>query len=71
MSKVGNKEDPPKTSIFTREDQQEETTSINTEENVPYGNSHIPKVLEKALKTSAENMEYRYISREEKQSKTY
>ena len=31
ISKVGNKEDPPKTITFTREDQQEETTSINTE----------------------------------------
>ena len=39
ISKVGNKEDPPKTSTLTREDQQEETTSISTEENMPHGSS--------------------------------
>ena len=39
LPKVGNKEDPPKTNTLTKEDQQEETTSINTEENMPYGNS--------------------------------
>ena len=39
ISKVGNKEDPPKTSTLTKEDQQEETTSIITEENMPHGNS--------------------------------
>ena len=48
-----------------------ENQLLQTEENMPYGNSNIPKELGKVSKTPARNMEYRYISREEKQSKTY
>ena len=50
---------------------QEETTSINTEENMPHGNSIFQRNWWKLSKTFAKNMEYRDISREEKQLKTY
>ena len=38
VPKVDNKEDSPKANTLTKEDQQEETTSINVEENMTYGN---------------------------------
>ena len=43
ISQVGNKENPPQTRTHRRKDQQKETTSITTKEDMPYGSSILPR----------------------------